>query len=151
MWRTDSLEKTLMLGKIEGRKRREWQDEMVGWHHWLNGHEFEQALGVGDGQQSLSMGLQRVVHDWATELNWTEPTPLSRASPQPLGFSAQSTLSWWSSRDFLSSLSPPSDYPFFLETSNWAALLLIPGLCLSWTFILHWVLYWVTIVLPWFF
>ena len=37
MWRTDSLEKTLMLGKIEGRRRRGWQDEMVGWHHWLNG------------------------------------------------------------------------------------------------------------------
>ena len=29
------------------------EDEMVGWHHWLNGHEFEQALGVGDGQGSL--------------------------------------------------------------------------------------------------
>ena len=40
-WRTDSLEKTLMLGKIEGRRRRGWQDEMVGWHHWLNGLEFE--------------------------------------------------------------------------------------------------------------
>ena len=33
MGRTDSLEKTLMLGKIEGRKRRGTQDEMVGWHH----------------------------------------------------------------------------------------------------------------------
>ena len=30
------------------------EDEMVGWHHWLNGHEFEQALGVGDGQGSLA-------------------------------------------------------------------------------------------------
>ena len=29
------------------------EDEMVGWHHWLDGHEFEQALGVGDGQGSL--------------------------------------------------------------------------------------------------
>ena len=29
------------------------EDEMVGWHHWLNGHEFEQAPGVGDGQRSL--------------------------------------------------------------------------------------------------
>ena len=53
MRRTDSLEKTLMLGKIEGRRRRERQDEMVGWHHRLNGHEFEQALGIGDGQESL--------------------------------------------------------------------------------------------------
>ena len=39
--RTDSFEKTLMLGKIGGERRRGWQDEMVGWHHRLNGHEFE--------------------------------------------------------------------------------------------------------------
>ena len=39
-------------------------DEMVGWHHRLDGHEFEVAPGVGDGQGSLaSMGLQRVGHD----------------------------------------------------------------------------------------
>ena len=39
--RTDSLEKTLMLGKIEGRRRgRTTEDEMVGWHHQLDGHEF---------------------------------------------------------------------------------------------------------------
>ena len=30
------------------------EDDMVGWHHQLNGHEFEQALGVGDGQRSLA-------------------------------------------------------------------------------------------------
>ena len=52
MQRADSFEKTLMLGKIEGRRRGQ-QDEMVGWHHRLNGHEFEQAQGVGDGQGSL--------------------------------------------------------------------------------------------------
>ena len=39
--------------------------EMVGWHHRLNGHEFEQALGVGDGQPGMlqSMVLQRVRHN----------------------------------------------------------------------------------------
>ena len=42
-----------MLGKIEGRRRRGRQDEMVGWHHRLDGHEFEQVLGVSDGQGSL--------------------------------------------------------------------------------------------------
>ena len=53
--RSDSLEKTLMLGKIEGRKRRgTTEDKMVGWHHQLNGHEFEQALGFGDGQGGLA-------------------------------------------------------------------------------------------------
>jgi len=40
MQRTDSLEKTLMLAKIEGGKRGR-EDEMVGWHHWLNGYESE--------------------------------------------------------------------------------------------------------------
>ena len=42
-----------MLGKIEGGKRRGREDEMVGWHHQLNGHEFEQAPRVGDGQGSV--------------------------------------------------------------------------------------------------
>ena len=51
------------------------EDKTVRWHHQLDGHEFEQALGVGDRQGSLaccmqSMGSQRVGHDWATELNW---------------------------------------------------------------------------------
>ena len=52
------------------------EDKMVGWHHWLDGHEFEPALGVGDvsGRPGVlrSMGSQRVGHDWATELNWTD-------------------------------------------------------------------------------
>ena len=55
MQRTDSLEKTLVLGKVEGRRRRGQQDEMVGWHHRLDGHEFEQALEVGDGQGSKEL------------------------------------------------------------------------------------------------
>ena len=48
------------------------EDEIVGWHHQINGHEFEQVLGVGDGQPDVlqSIGLHRVWHDWATELNW---------------------------------------------------------------------------------
>ena len=48
------------------------EDEMVGWHHPLNGHKFEEALGVGDGQGSLACCSPwgcRVGHDLATELN----------------------------------------------------------------------------------
>ena len=48
MRRADSFEKTLML-----EEKRMIEDEMVGWHHQLNGHEFEQASGIGDGQGSL--------------------------------------------------------------------------------------------------
>ena len=56
------------------------EDEMVRWHHWLNGHEFEQAPGVGDGQGSLSCYSPRGCKesdmtewlDW-TDLDWTFP------------------------------------------------------------------------------
>ena len=53
MQRTNSLEKTLMLRKTEGRRRRGQRDEMVGWHHRLNGHEFEQTPGDSEGQGNL--------------------------------------------------------------------------------------------------
>ena len=43
-----------MLGKTEGRRRRGRQDEMVWWHHRLNGHEFEQTQGDSEGQGSLA-------------------------------------------------------------------------------------------------
>ena len=47
------------------------EDEMVGWHHRLKGHEFEQTPGDGEGQGTLECGsprgLQRVGHEWATE------------------------------------------------------------------------------------
>ena len=60
-------EKTLMLGKIEGRRRRGRQDEMVGWHHQLNGHRFGWTLGVGNGQGGLaccgSWGRKESGHD----------------------------------------------------------------------------------------
>ena len=53
MQRADSLEKTLMLGKMEGRRRGMTEDKMVGWHHQVNEAEFGQTLGDGDGQGSL--------------------------------------------------------------------------------------------------
>ena len=50
MQRADLLEKTLILGKTEGKRRRgETEDEMVGWHHQLNGYEFEQTPGDSEG------------------------------------------------------------------------------------------------------
>ena len=52
--RRTSFEKILMLRKIEGRRRRGWQRmRWFGWHHQLNGHEFEQTLGDDERQGRL--------------------------------------------------------------------------------------------------
>ena len=74
MWRTDSLEKTLMLGKIEGRRKRGWQRM-----RWLDciTDVMEMSLSrlqewrTGKPGMLQSMRSQRVRHDWATELNWS--------------------------------------------------------------------------------
>ena len=51
------------------------EDEMVGWHHWLDGHEFEQASGVGDGQGASVHGVAKS----QTRLSdWTELMPISK-------------------------------------------------------------------------
>ena len=76
MWRTDSLEKTLMLEKNWRQEQKGTiEDEMVGWHHQLSGHEFAQAPGVGDGQGSLMCcspwSLKEL--DMTEQLNWSEP------------------------------------------------------------------------------
>ena len=54
MQSTDSLVKTPMLGEIEGGRKGMTEDEMVGWYHQLNGHEFDSTLGASDGQRGLA-------------------------------------------------------------------------------------------------
>ena len=57
------------------------EDEMVGWHHWLDGHEFEQALGVGDGQGSLACCSSWGHKESDTMSDWTELMCFAQSCP----------------------------------------------------------------------
>ena len=79
LWPPDA--KNWLIGKDPdaGKDRRQeekgtTEDEMVGWHHWLDGHEFKQSLGVGDGQGSLACCSPwgRKESDMTERLNWTD-------------------------------------------------------------------------------
>ena len=78
MWRSDSFEKTLMLGKIEGGKRghdRGWDGWMASTTQWTwVWVDSRSSWWTGRSGMLQSMGSQWVRHDWATELNWTEHT-----------------------------------------------------------------------------
>jgi len=78
LWLTDA--KNWLTWK-DPDARKDWrqeekgtiEDEMVEWHHWLNGHEFEQALGVGDGQgKAWYAAVHGVTKSWTWLSDWTE-------------------------------------------------------------------------------
>ena len=74
IWRADSFEKTLIGKEWRWEEKGMTEDENVGWHHQLNGHEFEWTLGVGDRQGGLtcwgSWGFKEL--DTTERLNYTE-------------------------------------------------------------------------------
>ena len=68
------VEKDSDAGKDWGKEEKGMtEDEMVGWHHRLNGHGFEQALGAGDGQGSLVCCSPWHGKSWTWLKEWTEP------------------------------------------------------------------------------
>ena len=110
LWPPDAknwlIEKDPDAGKDRRREeKRTTEDEMVGWHHWLIGHEFEQIPGVGDGQGSLTccrpQGCKEL--DTTEWLNWIELNSsvssieharLSLEKPEGSEHSSLSSLSW---------------------------------------------------------
>ena len=89
IWRTDSLEKTLMMWKIAGKRRRGWQRM-----RWLGGitdsmdmslRKLQELVLDREAWRAAVHGTQTVGHDWATELNWT-------GSPQLINLPSQSSV-----------------------------------------------------------
>ena len=126
--RNDAKAETLILWPPHAKSRpigkdpdagRDWgqeekgttEDEMAGWHHRLDGCEFEWTPGVGDGQGRPGVlrfiGLQRVGHDWATELNWTG-LDCSPPGSSVLGI-FQARILEWAAMSFSRDFSQPKD------------------------------------------
>ena len=89
IWRTDTVAETPILWPPNAKNwligkdpnaGKDWrqeergviEDEMVEWHHWFDGHEFEQAPGVGDGQGSLVWAVHGVAKSRTWLSDWTE-------------------------------------------------------------------------------
>ena len=64
MQTADSLEKTLLLGKIESRGEGATENEMVGWHHQLNGHELEQLWETVKDREAWRAAVHGVMKSW---------------------------------------------------------------------------------------
>ena len=74
-------------GKDWRQEKGTTQDEMVGWHHRLDGHEFVQGLGVGEGQESLKCCSPWVIKSWTQLSNWTEKLIITYSNIKSIGHS----------------------------------------------------------------
>ena len=117
------------------------EDEMVGWHHWHNGHEFEHALGVGDEQGSLTCCSPKE-SDTTERLNWTE---LIYVSFYPSKINTHSWLNkWlptcldhrlycvWVGGSTKQSISPAVPTPVYQQEMSYAGLIFHYSLELNW-------------------
>ena len=75
--RADSLEKTDVRKDWKQEEKGTTEDEMIGWHHWLNGHEFVQTPGDSEGQESWHVALHGVSKIWTWLRDWTAATMMS--------------------------------------------------------------------------
>ena len=85
MRRTDSLEKTLMLGKIEGKRRRRWQRmETSGWHHQLNGHSLSKLWEMVKNREAWRAMVHGIAKSQTWLSNWTKTTKHGKQPKCPL-------------------------------------------------------------------
>ena len=81
-------------------EKRTTEDKMVGWHHWLAGHEFEIALGVGDEQEAWHAVVHGVANSWTwlsdwAELNWIPKIKLFHVYTYPFDSVSLKNSDWY--------------------------------------------------------
>ena len=112
MWRADSLEKTLMLGKIEGRRRKGVrEDEMVGWHHWLNGHGLSTFWETVKDREAWCTAVYGVLKNQTQLSNWTIAT-LPVTTPAHLPHMPPTQLTPLPSQTAWTRVGPPTLQPW---------------------------------------
>ena len=112
IWRDELTEKDPDAGKDWGQEEKGvTEDEMVGWHHWLNGHEFEQTQGDSEEQGSLACWVHGVTKSRTQLSNWT-----TTSQPFPRGWSVSIKGSQCRLRI------PPINEPQHSEDHIWQAL-----------------------------
>ena len=114
MWRVNSLEKDSDAGRDWGQEERgTTEDEMAGWHHWLDGREFEWTPGVGDAWEARRAAIHGVAKSWTrlsdwTELNWKQHSTAHMDWSRDLIFLKYYTLSQYCLLNNLSSINVKS-------------------------------------------
>ena len=81
MWRTNSFEKTQCWEILKAGGEEDDSGDMVGWHHQLEGHEFEEALGVGVGKEAWHAEVHKVTKCWTWLSDWMDVTKALRLFP----------------------------------------------------------------------
>ena len=105
---------------------------MVGCNHWLNGREFEQAPGVGEGQGSLACHNpwdRRVGHDIVTELMGSEVTVPKKQKPRPKGQPSTCPLGSWHFVFFVSLVKHRSNFLLLFRQANTNTVRIRKDLC----------------------
>ena len=104
MQRADSLEDSAAGKDWRHGEKGMTEDKMVGWHHWLNGHEFEQTLGDSRGKGSLA--VHGFTKSWTRLRDWTTTYVLSSEKPllfyiAPLSLNSRHQAQSWKTGDFI--------------------------------------------------
>ena len=111
MWKVDSLEKTLCWERLKEKEKGTTEDEMVGWHSWINGHEFEQTPEMVKDRKAWCAIVHGLTKTRTLLSNWTTTAGLMFTCHHTVS-SLRQSWTWATcghSDQYLSNCTGPSD------------------------------------------